>query len=641
MPITKIDIAGIELFAEGREFGGAGSYVRIHGVARGELDPLTSPNAVIVDIDKAERNARGMVEYEFDLFMLRPADIRRGSGTLVYDVTNRGRKVILGRLDEAPGDANTNDPRAARDAGFGFTLGRGYTLVWSGWDSSAPRANNGMTARLPAALEDGTPMVRRIRHEFHIGTRTPGKGDVVMLSYPAVATDNRQARLVVRDRESDVRREIPPDSWEFVDPRTIRLLPEGTSFAPYKIYEIWYEATGSRVIGVGFAAVRDLVSFLRHERADRGGTANPLVEAAREAEGSGITHALAFGVSQSGRFLRHFLELGMNEDNQGRRVFDGVLTHVAGAGKTFANHSFAMPVRTATQHEDRLYPENWFPFGNAVTTDPFSGRCGALLQGRPSDPLMIEVNTSTEYWQKGASLVHTDPAGRVDAELPPCVRVYMIAGTQHGGGAATDPSPGPCVNPRNPHSASPALRALLVALEAWVKTGAAPPDSRVPRLADGSLVEAADVTMPAVPGFAAPPQANRIAAPVDWVDPPARLDNFYGARVCAVDADGNEIAGIRLPPIAVPLGTYTGWNVYRAQPCELCDRDGSLIPFARTGQEREAAGDPRPSLEKRYASRAAYVAEVRAAAAALVAERLLLPSDANAYVRTAESCERF
>ena len=217
----------------------------------------------------------------------------------------------------------------------------------------------------------------------------------------------------------------------------------------------------------------------------------------------------------------------------------------------------------------------------------------------------------------------------------------MIAGTQHGGGPGTDPSPGPCVNPRNPHSASPALRALLVALEEWVRDGVAPPDSRVPRLADGTLVEAETVRMPPVPGFATPPGVNRIAAPVDWVDPPDRLDNFYGARVSAIDADGNEIAGIRLPPVAAPLGTYTGWNVYRAQPCELCDRDGSLIPFARTRKERDATGDPRPSLEERYGDRTAYVAKVREAAASLVAERLLLPSDAEAYVRKAESCDRF
>jgi Alpha/beta hydrolase domain len=254
---------------------------------------------------------------------------------------------------------------------------------------------------------------------------------------------------------------------------------------------------------------------------------------------------------------------------------------------------------------------------------------------------MIEVNTSTEYWQKGASLVHTDPAGRQDAVLPPSCRVYMIAGTQHGGGPGTDPSPGSCVNPRNPHSASPALRGLFVALEGWVKTGVAPPPSRVPSLSDGTAVAAETVKMPAVPGFALAPGANRIALPVDWVDPPARLDNFYGTYVGAVDDDGNETAGVRLPPIAVPLGTYTGWNVYRAQPCELCDRDGSLIPFARTRREREAVGDPRPSLEERYGSREAYVTKVKAAAEALVADRLLLPSDAAAYINAAENCDRF
>jgi hypothetical protein len=216
----------------------------------------------------------------------------------------------------------------------------------------------------------------------------------------------------------------------------------------------------------------------------------------------------------------------------------------------------------------------------------------------------------------------------------------MIAGTQNGGRPGADPSPGPCVNPRNPHSATPALRALFAALEEWVTKGIAPPPNRVPRIADGTAVTAESIRMPAVPGFAVAPGANQIVPPVDWTDPPARIDNVYGARVCAVDTDGNEIAGIRLPPIAVPLGTHTGWNVYRAQPGELADRDGSFIAFARTRQEREAAGDPRPSLEERYGCREVYVAKVKAAAEALVAERLLLPPDAAAYVKAAEGCDR-
>jgi hypothetical protein len=643
MANLEIRVDTVEPFAEGQPFGEAGSYLRIRGVAKGELDPAAPENRVIVDLDRAPRNARGLVEYETDFFVMRPTDPGRTGGLLVYDVTNRGSKRIFQLLDDAPGDspAVSNDPKTAREAGLGFLLGRGYSLVWSGWDPGAPSANNGLSASFPTAMENGRPATGHIRHEFHIGTRAPGKGDLVRLPYPTVATDVRQARLTVRDRESDARIEIPAQSWEFADAQSIRLLPQGNLFAPFKIYELRYKATDPNVLGIGFATVRDLVSFLRYEPSDRNGVPNPLLAEPVPTQGTGIRHALAFGVSQSGRFLRHFLELGMNDDGRGLRVFDGVMSHVAGAGKVFANHRFGMPGRTATQHEDRLYPENWFPFGNAVTADPFLRKTGAILRGHPTDPLLIETNSSTEYWQKGASLVHTDPTGRNDAELPSNVRVYMIAGTQHGGRPGVDPSPGPCVNPRNPHSATPALRALFAALEEWVTKGTAPPPSRVPRVADGSAVMAETVKMPAVPGFAMAPGANRIVPQVDWVDPPARIDNVYGARVSAVDADGNETAGIRLPPIAVPLGTHTGWNVYRAQPGELADRDGSFVAFAQTKAEREAAGDPRPSLEERYGSREAYVAKIKAAAEALVPERLLLPADADAYVAAAETCDRF
>src|SRR6266446_1960411 len=393
MANLEIKIDAVEPFAEGRVFGEAGPYLRVRGTAKGELDPAAPQ--VIVDLDKAPRNARGLVEYETDFFMLRPADPSRTNGVLVYDVTNRGRKRLFAMLDDAPGEspAEANDPKTARDAGLGFSLGRGYSLLWSGWDPEAASANNGLTTRFPTAMENGRPVTGRIRHEFHIGTRTPGKGDVVRLSYSAVSTDPRQARLTVRDREGDTRTEIPAEAWEFADAQSIRLSPQGSLFAPFKIYELWYEATGSKVLGIGFASVRDLVSCLRYERGD-----------------TGIRHALAFGVSQSGRFLRHFLELGMNDDGHGRRVFDGVMSHVAGAGKVFANHRFGMPGRTATQHEDRLYPENWFPFSQATTTDAISGNTGSLAGAAK----IIETNSSTEYWQKGASLVHIDPAAKAD-----------------------------------------------------------------------------------------------------------------------------------------------------------------------------------------------------------------------------------
>ena len=639
MPIIDIAVTAIDNFAAGHDFVAAGPYLRIRGVAHGTLDPAAPENSGIVDLDKAARNAVGLVEYATDFDLLRPEAPLRGSGILVYDVPNRGSKRIFNLLDDVPANdpARTNDPKTREDAGLGFCLGRGYSLLWSGWDPGAPRANNGLGADFPAVLEDGKPIIRRIRDEFHVGTRAPGDGTSRRLSYPAAATDKATARLTVRSRESDKRGEIPADQWEFVDERTIRLLPEGRKFEPFRIYDFWYEATGAKVLGIGYASVRDLVSFARYDRPASGGVGNPFF--AGEGE---IHHALAFGVSQSGRFLRHFLELGMNADAEGRRVFDGVFSHVAGAGKVFANHAFGMPGRTATQHEDRLYPENWFPFSTASAADPFSARLDSLLRGKATDPLVIETNTSTEYWQKGASLVHADPATGSDLELPPTARAYLIAGTQHGGRPGVDPRPGPCVNPRNPHSATPALRALFVALEEWVTKGTAPPPSRVPAHAAHTAAEPASVRMPKVPGFAHAPGANRVGPPVDWIDPPeGGPHQSYPTLVSAVDADGNETAGIRLPSIAVPLGTYTGWNVYKAQPDELADRDGSYIPFARSRAERDADDDPRPSLEERYGSREAYAAQVRAACDALVAERLLLPDDAARFVQTAEQVEPF
>ena len=644
--ITEIRVDAIEPFAGGYAFGEAGPYVRIKGVAKGELDPKAPQNAVIVDLDKAPVNARGLVDYEVDLFILRPAAPARGNGILFYEVLNRGNKQLGQRLHDLAGEGAQalNNPTTRDHVGNGFLFERGYSIVWSGWEADVAKSGSTMGAWFPAALADGTPIVHRIREEMQVGKRVPAGDGTFRLSYPAVSTDPTTARLTVRARDTDPRVEIPADQWEFADARSIRLLPRGKRLEPSAIYELWYDAVDSRVAGIGFAATRDLVSFLRYERADRRGRLNPLLVAE---QGRGIRHAMALGGSQSGRFLRHYIELGMNKDVQGRRVFDGMLAHTAGAGKVFANHAFAEPNRTTAQHEDHDYPENWFPFSTASTTDPFSGKTDALFRRDGFDPLLIATNTSTEYWQKGASLLTTDPTGSSDLTLPQTSRVYMIAGTQHGGRAGLKSAPGLCANPTNPHNPGPALRALVVALEQWVTRDIAPPASRVPSIAAATAVAATDVHMPAVKGLVVAPRANRIGPPVDWIDPPdngesrASTEAAYGTRVSAVDADGNETAGIRLPDIAVPLGTYTGWNVYKAAPSELCDRDGSFIPFARTKAEREAAGDPRLSLEERYGSREAYVAKVKTAVDALVAERLLLPADAAAYVRAAEKSPAF
>jgi hypothetical protein len=632
--LIELKLGAPEPFVEGRIFGETGAYVSIKGTARGELDPNTPAHALIVGLDRAPRNGRGMVEYEVDVFILRPADPAKGNGILFYEALNRGNKQLTNRLHDFGGGnaAALNDPKTRAHAGNGFLFERGFSVVWSGWDPDVPKANATMGALFPTMLEDGKPMVRRIRDEFQVGKRRAAGAEVARLNYPAASTDKSKARLTVRARESDPRTEVPHDQWEFADAHSIRLLPKGTTLAPLMIYELFYEATEPKVVGIGFAATRDVVSFLRHEQADEKGAPSPLA--------GGIRHAMAFGGSQSGRYLRHFIELGMNKDDRGRRVFDGVFTHTAGAGKVFANHVFAEPDRTFTQHEDHLYPENWFPFSTAAATDPYSGKSGSLLRGDGSDPLMIETNTSTEYWQKGASLLTMDPLGKRDLTLPDTSRVYMIAGTQHAGRAGGGTSSEVCANPTNPHSPAPALRALVVALEDWIAKGVAPPASRVPTLASGNAVAYAAAKMPNVKGFTIPPTGNRIDVPVDWIEG-AHATNTYGTLVAAVDADGNEATGIRLPPIAVPIATYTGWNVYKKEPTELCDRDGSFIAFSKSKAEREAAGDPRLSIEERYTSRADYVAKVKAAADALVAQRLLLPADAAAYVQAAETSDRF
>jgi hypothetical protein len=302
-----------------------------------------------------------------------------------------------------------------------------------------------------------------------------------------------------------------------------------------------------------------------------------------------------------------------------------VLAHTGGVGGVFLNALFAQPFRTRSQHQDHAMPEAAFPFSTARTRDPASGAEGSLLRGDGFDPLLIESNTSSEYWQKGASLLATDPEGTRDLDLPHGTRQFLISGTQHGGRAGTPSSRGNCQNARNPHSAAPAVRALLVAMDRWVTEGKKPADSRIPRLADGTLVPAAQLAFPPLPGFAVATEANSVGP-------------RYRPLVPAVDADGNERAGLRLPDIAVPVATYTGWNVY-APPFPrdaLCDRDGSFLPIA-VGDAARAVDDPRQSLVARYGSHDRYVALVRAAADALVDHGLLLAEDADAYVETAQA----
>lgn len=609
--ITSLELRSSEPLAGGAGFGASGAYIRINGTAIGELDPSHPANRGIALIDKAPRNARGNVEYRSDVVILRPADPARGNGRLLYEVNNRGRVMLFANL--CAGAAGNAWPDEAA-LGNALPLRRGFTLVWCGWDVGAPQAT-GLSLSVPVATDAGRPIVRRIREEYVSGTRL-GTLETFRLSHEAA---DRDATLTVRPTQTGER---TPVAFEFVDARSIRLSPAGARPAVGSIYELHYNATNPRVQGIGFAATRDLISHLRRHG-----------ETVLEFP---VTHTLAFGISQAGRYLRDHVAQGFNADEDGARVFDGVYTHVAGIGRLFLNTPFAQPFRTRTWHEDHDFPEVAFPFSAARQVDPVSGATGALMRGDASDPKLIETNTSTEYWQKGASLLHTDPLGTQDVALPANVRGYLLAGTQHGGKANMPRDNGPCVNPRNWHDPMGAVRALLMALDEWVVTDRLPPDSRLPRIADGTLVPADAVALPAVPGLTKPRAANDVAPLTDWTNPqaPART---WQALVPQVDADGNERAGVRLPDIAAPSGTFTGWNLYAAPyPAgQIADRDGTFLAFAATKEDRQRSGDPRLSRAERYAGAAAQASAARAAAAALQRDRLLLADDAARYGETA------
>lgn len=606
--VVSVRIDRLEPFAEGSVFGQTGAYERVIGVVKGELDPADRRNAGIVGLDRAKRNAAGKVEYEADLFILRPVNPAKGNHALLWDVLNRGNKVVTNRLNTTAPKDDTNDPLTVAHAGDGFLFRRGYTIAWAGWDPDAPKANGGMSIRVPA-LPDVT---REIRDEFVAGTRgglASGPNPRFRLSYEP--TEQDKARLTVRTWAADRPVEIP---FRFAADRSIELLPEGTKPAPGAIHELTYRAKSPWVSGIGFAAQRDVAAYLRSNVADRAGTPNPA--------GGQIRSAVAFGVSQSGRFLRDFVKFGFNQDEAGKKVFDGVFSHIAGIGGVFLNELFAQPFRTRTQHEDHAMPENAFPYSAARTQDPTGRRQGALLTGTKFDPLLIETNTDAEYWQKGASLLGTDPIGRRDVVLPPTTRLFLIAGTQHTGRFGATDAPGPCANRRNPHDPYPAVRALLVALDEWIATGRAAPASRLPKKSDATLVAAENLAFPRLPDFALARRPNQVDS--------AR------ALVPAVDPDGNPRAGLFLPDVAHPLGTHTGFNVYKAPfpEGELCDRDGSFLAFPRAETDR-VAGDPRRSLVERYESAERYADLVRDAAERLVRDRLLLREDADRYIASA------
>ncbi|MCY4602398.1 MAG: alpha/beta hydrolase domain-containing protein [Acidobacteria bacterium] len=636
--VTRIEIEHVESPTfDGRAFGDAGPYEKLVGRVHAEVDPEAPESVVIADIELAPRNARGKVEYSADLIILRPVDPSRGNGRLFYETNNRGRLLSLNRLNNAP--TATSDPTSGDDAGNGFLMRQGYTFVASGWDATASAADGRLNITLPVAVNaDGSPIVGPSLEELVIDNDNTATG---RLTYPAATRDTSQAKLTVRTRYTDEPRALAPDAWEYVDARTIRLLPAGTAFRQGSLYHLTYPATDPMVAGLGFAAVRDVVAFLRHADADDAGNANPL---------SGQLHyAHAFAISQPARFMRDFVHYGFNRDTTGRRVFDGVLNWIGGASGAFVNYRFAQPHRTQRQHTARWFPERPFPFAYNVTHDPVTERTDGRLRrclDSGTCPQILEANSSNEYWVKASSLLHTDTLGD-DLPDPPNVRLYLFSSFPHSGGSRQR-GMGICQQPRNTLEAEPVLRALLVALDEWVTAGKDPPASRVPRRADATLVEALPrehLGFPAIPGV----HYDGLMSTGDLLDfgtragegilsalPPA-VTEPYPALVPRTDADGNDMAGIRVPDVAAPLATYTGWAVRAAEYAgnDLCDAAGQELAFPGTRAERLERGDPRPSIEERYGSHDGYVEAVERATRALQQNRLLLAEDVERIIAAA------
>jgi hypothetical protein len=638
--VEQIEILSRQQFAAGAEFGSAGAYEKLRGRAWFALDPNAAANAAIADLKLAPRNNRGLVIFSSDFLVLRPVDAARGNGMLLYEVNNRGNIAMLGQLNEAP--FSRNDPTTSVDAGNGFLFRRGFTMVWSGWaaDVAVSPGDNRLVLSAPVATNAGVPITGKVAYDLLVDAPRPTARFTGNLgtAYPLADDAAPDATLTERDRPDGERRPIPRSAWSFVVPggggpaTEIRL---AGGFKPGRIYQLVYTARDPIVAALGMAGIRDLMSYLRD---------NPLAGAPASRKN------LIFGISQSGRLIQTMLLRGLNVDEGGKPVFDGAFIHVAGGGKGGFDYRFAMPTRHFSMLEDHIYPTDFFPFATVTTRDPVTGAEGSVLD-RPralgAVPKLFYVNNSSEYWNRAASLIATDPAGERDLPPAPEARIYLIAGAQHYVGRQYDRAIfANCVNTLNHYRA---MRALMLAFERWVGDGAEPPPSIYPRIADGTLVSVAAhrEAFPRIPEFRMPAgnlrpprldlgarfESERIADNV----PPA-MGTPFEALVPKPDSDGLDQGGIALPEMLVPLGTRTGFNTRNEAagfPGATGRWDGSFVPFPRTEAERRASGDPRPSIAARYVDRTAYLQKVRAAAADVVEKGFLLAEEVDALVREA------
>jgi Alpha/beta hydrolase domain len=669
--VVRFVVEQTRSFAGGMSFGDIGPYQRLDGTAYMEVDPRDPLNTVIVNLDKAPHNSRGLVEFSAPFFILKPADLTRGNHKILYGINNRGNKQTLGYFNYVPAGPGINNPLTAADAGDGFLMRLGYTIVDAGWQGDVANlpGSNVLFPNLPIAMQaDGSPIIAAVRVEYSDrtipanGTFTlPLEGSPSFKSYPAADTNTAHSILTVRDEVSDQGPMTPiaADQWAFGTCPTGKdsLVPDPTQiclfggFQADKLYMLIYPAKNPIVMGLGYAVTRDIGSFLRYEAHDDVGNSNPLAASPNEV---GIRRSYSFGSSSTGMYQREFLYLGFNEDEAHRQVFDARWIHKSGTNRLFANVEFADP-NTYSRQDDRhdFLSTSYPPLTLAVTTDSISGIRDGLVKRPDTDGLIFESDTENEFYNMRASLNAADGIGRT-VPLPKNVRLYFLSGFQHGGNNPPPSFPGPagmCENPTNPNYHGPTVRALLMALDAWADRGIEPPESNYPRRNDGTLVTlaAAQKVFPKIPGVTFPPMLNELEL-LDFgplfdseggilTELPPLLGPSYKIFVPKPDPDGLDIAGIRPIEIRVPLGTNTGWNVralgFRAP--NLCGLSGSFVPFATTKTERLSKGDPRKSLQERYKNHDGYVDAVEKAAAELVRERFLLQEDGDRFINDAKA----
>ena len=641
--VTRIEITEKYPYANGREFEGIGAYERLLGRVYFSVDPELEVNQQVTDLDKAPRNKAGKVEFSADLEIVAPVDRSKANGTLFYDVNNRGNRLALRVFNEEADE---------------FLMRKGIVLVWSGWiaevmpdiEDSYLDKTTLMRMDAPIATDNGKTITGLTRLEMVTDEPTERINVTTrdqLGSYVPTESGLKKATLTVREKEADQRQPVPRDQWSIEvtpisapdykhSPAKVELVMP-SKLQPGLIYELIYEAKDPVVQGLGLASIRDLISFLKYDNTAE----NPLVVKGK----SIIKQAIGFGVSQSGRCLRVMLNQGFNGDEEGRIVFDGMIPHVAGAGLGFFNYRFCSPSQFGGQHTCHLYPTDMFPFAYEKDFDPYCGKTDGLLEkARAADvvPKIMHIHNSAEYWHRSGSLVHTDPMSKKDVQIPENVRIYAIGGAQHGWGndlTAREPVHG--TQTHNPTDYRPHLRAMLMAMIEWIENGTEPPDSVYPKLSDSNLVpweEKASGWHP-LPGVKYPEVIQRPelldngplfeTERILTVHPPKVLKT-YSVLVPAVDGQNNEEGMLELPFVAVPIATFTGWNLRDeaiGAPGELLTLKGSYIPFARTKAERMANNDPRLSLEELYGSKEKYLEQVAAAMEKLVQQRHLLAED--------------